>query len=288
MGSPFYALVIRRTRDTPLWEGFSLRAMLGVFLCVALLLGGAAANVPGFRVLREALQDTAIRLYGVVDWPAQVAADVGARVRNFAFAFERSQKYTGLKQDYAALQAEVTLLRTHAERLQQELHYAGPLQGEALTVPVRGVVEEEGTQTLLLGAGYGQDLDVRQAVVARGYLLGRLVEVGQHSSRAMVLSDPGFHVPVYGARSEAQALASGDGTRQLKLKPAAGSTAFQEGEQLLTSGEGGVFPRGLLVGTLHRKEEGDIWAQLVLEPRELNDVQVLKSLKESALEDSPS
>lgn len=121
--------------------------------------------------------------------------------------------------------------------------------------PVRGVTarvtaESDGpfAQTLLANAGRAQGVEPGAIAVNEGGLVGRVIQLGELSSRILLITDFNSRVPVMGEVSGVRAILYGgrDGLGSLTDLPE--RSGFIEGERILTSAEGGAFPRGLVVG----------------------------------------
>ena len=90
-----------------------------------------------------------------------------------------------------------------------------------------------------------------QTVIAGGGLAGQALRVGPWSTEIILLSDPEHAVPVQIARTGQRTLALGtgrEGRLALPLLPL--QTDIREGDLLVTSGLGGVFPAGYPVATV--------------------------------------
>jgi rod shape-determining protein MreC len=87
-------------------------------------------------------------------------------------------------------------------------------------------------------------------------LVGRVVEVGDWSSRVLLISDLNSRVPVSIAESGDRAILAGDNTSQPKLLFMPRDAAASEGARVVTSGHGGVFPPDLPVGVLREDAHG--------------------------------
>ncbi|MEM7661073.1 MAG: rod shape-determining protein MreC [Pseudomonadota bacterium] len=133
------------------------------------------------------------------------------------------------------------------------------VQGEP---PARGVtariVSETGgpfAETLLANAGKSQGVEEGFIAVNDAGLVGRVIQLGERSSRILKVSDFNSRVPVFGEASGIRGIMYGgrEGWGTITDRPEA--DAFLSGERILTSGEGGVFPRGLLAGLAERRGE---------------------------------
>ena len=130
--------------------------------------------------------------------------------------------------------------------------------------PARGVTarvtaENDGpfAQTILANAGRAQGVEPGAVALNEGGLVGRVIQLGEYSSRILLITDFNSRVPVMGEVSGVRAILYGgrDGLGSLTDLPERDD--FVEGERILTSAEGGAFPRGLIVGEV--RKVGDDW-----------------------------
>lgn len=106
-------------------------------------------------------------------------------------------------------------------------------------------------QRLVVDAGQNLDLYRSQPVVDARGLVGQLVRVGPWSSEVMLITDPEAAVPVQVLRSGVLSVAVGTGaSNELDLPLLAATADVRAGDQLVTSGIGGVFPAGIPVGVV--------------------------------------
>ncbi len=123
-------------------------------------------------------------------------------------------------------------------------------------------------RTLVANAGNLHGVKVGFIAVNENGLVGRVVSVGQHSSRVLMLDDYNSRIPVMGEASRVRAVLAGQATRrpELSLYPyqlqaprmdfIVGAQSLREGERVITSGDGGLYPRGLPVGVARRERDG--------------------------------
>lgn len=156
------------------------------------------------------------------------------------------------------------------------------LVGEPLPngVSARVVTETDGpfAETRLANAGARNGVKVGHVAINTRGVVGRVIRVGNRSSRILLVTDFNSRVPVMGEISGVRAiLAGGQGNvfGQLIDKPERDD--FIDGENLLTTGEGNAFPRGLRVGVVVRKD--DVWqARLAMSEAPLDFVRILPPL----------
>ena len=163
-----------------------------------------------------------------------------ARSENRRLAAELAQLREELrKRDEAALQNE---------RLQRLL-----AMREAVAVPSVGarVLTSELTereQVIVVDRGSEEGVRPDQPVVAWGGAVGRVVTAGRHTARVRLLSDPESRVAGIVQRSREGGSLHGRAFDDLHMVYVAGFADVREGDAVLTSGLGGIFPSGFRIG----------------------------------------
>ncbi len=157
------------------------------------------------------------------------------------------------------------LALTMAERLEvyeDILNMQGEPGGAEVTARIMAETNGPFAEALLANAGATNGvLEGYFAENDRG-LVGRVVQVGQRSSRILKITDFNSRVPVMGEASGLRAIMYGgrDGLGRLTDLPEQGD--FLPNERILTSGEGGLFPRGVVVGHVRDAEGKEIRVDL--------------------------
>lgn len=225
-----------------------------------------AASDQLFHVTRPSLID---RLSGASARERQIL-ELEARVRELA--------------QYKALAL------TMAERLEvyeNILNMQGEPGGAEVTARIMAETNGPFAEALLANAGATNG-------VAEGYyaendrgLVGRVVQVGQRSSRILKVTDFNSRVPVMGEASGLRAIMFGgrDGLGHLTDLPEQG--AFLPNERILTSGEGGLFPRGVVVGHVRGGDSKDIRVDLAMLTGQLSYVRLKPIITILPPEESP-
>ena len=104
-------------------------------------------------------------------------------------------------------------------------------------------------RSLTVNRGRSDRITRLTAVIAPDGLIGRVVDVRPGASIVQVLTDPASTVGVVVVRTRTQGIVEGEprGTLRLKYMARDGS-GIQVGDLVVTSGGGGLFPRGIPVG----------------------------------------
>ena len=182
------------------------------------------------------------------------------------------------------------LALTMAERLEvyeDILNMQGEPGGAEVTARIMAETNGPFAEALLANAGATNGvLEGYFAENDRG-LVGRVVQVGQRSSRILKITDFNSRVPVMGEASGLRAIMYGgrDGFGRLTDLPEQGD--FLPNERILTSGEGGLFPRGVVVGHVRDAEGKEIRVDLSMLNGQLSYVRLKPIMSIPAPEELP-
>jgi rod shape-determining protein MreC len=157
----------------------------------------------------------------------------------------------------AALRRQVVELSAAAqenEALRQALAFERSYGHKMVAAQVIGRGPDAFSRTMEIDRGSADGLRSGMVVVTDAGLLGKLDEVGPHVSTVQTLADAHSTVAVYLPRSGLEgSVSAGPGALELKLQPILGVVA-SPGDWALTSGIGGGYPRGLVVGEVANVE----------------------------------
>jgi rod shape-determining protein MreC len=130
--------------------------------------------------------------------------------------------------------------------------------------------------TRLVDIGGSAGIAPGMAVMTPAGMIGRVIAVGEHSSRILLLTDLNSKVPVIVERSGDQALLAGDNSAEPKLQFLPLNPRFRIGDRVITSGRGGVLPAGLMIGEVSRIEGSRVAVRPAVDWHAIDFVAVLR------------
>jgi rod shape-determining protein MreC len=141
----------------------------------------------------------------------------------------------------------------------------------------RVVTESRGpfANTRLANAGSERGIRNGNPVMSENGIVGRVIGVTRGASRILMLTDIISRVPVMVDRTNARAILTGDGGPNPKLDYLRGRDPIREGDRILTSGDGGLMPRGLPVGTAVKGLDGEWRVVLASDAAPIDFVRIL-------------
>lgn len=226
------------------------------------------------------------------------AAIVDAIVPNMEWAMAPVTEGVNLLrafQSYAALQRQNRELRDELQRMKAWKEAAQQLRDEntrllnlnkvrldpELTVVTGKVLADSGSpfrQSVLLNVGGARDGIKDGWAVTDGLgLAGRISGVGNRSSRVLLLTDSASRIPVTIQPSGQRAVLSGDSSSLPVLDFIETPEEVRPGDRVVSSGDGGVFPAGLLVGSVVLARDGRLRLRLAADYERLEFLRVLRS-----------
>jgi rod shape-determining protein MreC len=155
--------------------------------------------------------------------------------------------------DDAALRRQVAELDAAAREnstLRKALDFERSFGHRMVAAQVVGLGPDGFSRTLEIDRGTSDGVQAGMVVTTGAGLLGRVSEAGPHAAIVQTLADPQSRVSVFLSRTGLQGTAFGGPTAlQLQVEHSIGVVA-SDGDWALTSGVGGGYPRGLVVGEI--------------------------------------
>lgn len=173
-------------------------------------------------------------------------------------ALSRQQVLAGealaLRRELQLRDAQLARLEAVARENQRLRALLGGTGDFRLAVQMAGIVDvdlDPWRQRVRLDRGSADGVEVGQAVIDAGGMLGQVVQVSEHGATALLLTDANHSLPVQVVRTGLRLIAVGTGdSDRLRVPNIARSADLRAGDLLVTSGIGGRFPAGFAVGTV--------------------------------------
>ena len=131
-------------------------------------------------------------------------------------------------------------------------------------------------QTVLLNVGQRDGIIDGWAAMEGIGLVGRIAGVGERTSRVILLGDTSSRVAVKIESNGQTALVVGDNTSRPPIEFLENSETVYPGDRIVTSGDGGVFPSGILVGQVTQTPSGRLRIRLAADMQRLEFLRVIR------------
>jgi rod shape-determining protein MreC len=249
---------------------------LGVVLIVGAvaLIATHAGLSSNTEAVMQTADDAAAGAGRVATGPARASDDFFSRLTGMWTATSRVQQLERENRDLQQWRELAQRLAERNARYEALLRMPADSFGEGAdidhSIAAQLVLDSGGpfTRTLVANAGADHGVRVGYIAVNENGLIGRVVSVGHRSARVLMVDDYNSRIPVMGEASRVRAVLAGQAnsppdlyTRPFEMQSPrldfiVGAQALREGERIITSGDGGLFPRGIPVGVAHHEGDG--------------------------------
>jgi rod shape-determining protein MreC len=127
---------------------------------------------------------------------------------------------------------------------------------------------------MILDAGADNGAKAGQAVLDDKGMIGRVYLTGKRTAWVVLLTDINSRIPVTIAPGSVQAILAGDNSATPRLALVEPDAAVKVGDQVVSSGDGGLLPPGLPVGTVV-KDAGGFRVALLADASQSESVEIL-------------
>jgi rod shape-determining protein MreC len=144
-----------------------------------------------------------------------------------------------------------------AQRLKKLLSITNNYKYRFTSARVIGREQAALSRTVMINKGSSDGLKNGMPVIAHPGLIGRLVDVSWNVSRVLLFIDENSNIDAIVQRNRTQGIVSGAGSRGMILKYVSKTQDVREGDVIISSGMGGLFPKGWLIGRVMRVDRKD-------------------------------
>lgn len=259
----------------------TLRLLAQRFAFVSLVIAAFALMILGkadivlIERTRTAVADAITPILDAMARPAATIAEFTESIRELASLRAENAR---LKQENLRLQHWQTVARRLAQEnlvLHEQLNVVSDPDPAFITARVVGDLGSAFGHSMLLNSGIHDGVRKGQAVLAGEVLVGYIAEVGDRSSRMLLLTDINAKIPVMVENSRMRAIMTGDNKPRPKLNYIAGNPSISVGDRVITAASGAAFPPGLPIGVVASTVDGIIRVEPFVHRHELEFVSVV-------------
>jgi rod shape-determining protein MreC len=253
------------------------RLLIGVVsLCLALIFVVWRIDSPRVERFRAKVVDTVVPN---MEWAMVPVTGTINLVRDF-------QSYQRLSDQNSELRSELRQMQAWKEaalQLEQEnarlLDLNNVRLDPRLTYITGVVMADSGSpfrQSVVLNVGARDGVQDGWATMDGIGLVGRISGTGRNSARVVLLTDAASSIPALIQPSGQNVLVVGDNSVAPLIKFLENSDIVRPGDRVITSGDGNVFPAGLLIGQIAKDPSGRLRVRLSADYERLEFLRVLR------------
>jgi rod shape-determining protein MreC len=259
--------------------GLLVLALVGLFLLWRI-------DSPRVERFRSALVDRVVPSFSWAMAPVTRIVAIFDNFQSYSRLYEQNQQLRDeLQQMKAWKEAALQLEQKNARLLDLNQVRLDPM----LTHVTGVVLADSGSpfrQSVLLNVGAHDGIRDGWATMDGIGLVGRISGVGDRTARVILLTDSNSRVPVEVQPSGQKAILSGDNSMQPPLDFVEHPDELQPGDRVVTSGDGEVFPAGLLIGSVALGSDKRLRVILAADYERLQFLRVLRSHQAEPITDA--
>ncbi len=182
--------------------------------------------------------------------------------QNYIILIHLQRENVVLKQKIAELQKENSQMKEMVianERLQRLLQFREKISPSAIAAEVIGQDPSSWFKSVTINKGETNGVKKGMAVISPEGVVGQILKTAPYHSTVLLITDYNSALDSVIQRTRAKAIVEGIGENRCQLKYLLRSEDVMIGDVVITSGLGGNFPKGLMVGEIQKvdkKEHG--------------------------------
>ena len=246
------------------------RVLLWVILiaCVLLLLSMNTGQERSWSPLEQVVVELTAPVERVFQWTVAWTEGIWS---DYFFLVNVRKENTALRKELNTLRMENSryreLLFTHA-RLKALFQFKQSLDIPSVAAQVIGLDPTGWFRSVIIDKGAHAGIMVDMPVVNASGVVGRVVSVSPHYAKVLLLTDQNSAVDSLIQRSRDRGMVRGLKTETCALDYMTKTSDVRVGDTVVTSGLGGVYPKGIPIGKVTAVEDfpGDLFRHITVKP----------------------
>jgi len=187
-----------------------------------------------------------------------VSKTIRGTFQQYVFLVNLEKENRMLKQKVAELQAEthqIKEMRLANDRLRHLLQFREKSSSSMIGAEVIGQDPSSWFKSVTIDKGERDGVKRGMAVVSPTGIIGQILKTAPHYATVLLITDYNSAIDSIVQRTRAKAIVEGKGENQCQLKYLLRTEEVAVGDAVVTSGLGGNFPKGLMVGEIKKVDK---------------------------------
>lgn len=278
----------RKNRGTGKKIGILIVVLISLF-CIIFFSARGRFRAP---ILNQAVSVVVTPFQSAISWVGSQLNYVTSNIWEIATVHQQNKMLRNEVEQLRIQNLHASEYDAENQRLRALLGYKqSATQFNLVAARVIGRESATWSSVIEINRGTRDGVDVDMAVVTEKGLVGHVIEAGPTSSKVELILDPRSSVGTLVQRADSRVAGIVEGDMDNPTMPhmvnIPKTADVDEGDVIVTSGFGGVYPKGLMVGTVSemRNDEGGLLKIAILEPavdfQRLEDVMVITASREA-------
>lgn len=230
-----------------------------VFLALAIVLMVLwQTKNPAIVATRYYIADKLVPVVSILSAPARWIKSAKDTFLNAVLLFHRNAELEAENKELRQWRALAMQLESEQNEIKKLVNYVSYPKSSSVMARLVMDTGDKFSRSYVALAGTKDGVSNGSVAVTDKGLFARVIDVGDHGSRLMMLTDYLSRVPVLVGKKRIQAILSGDNTNRPKIIFTDEMDDIKSGDIVLTSGYMGVYPSGLSIGVIHSATENEV------------------------------
>ena len=228
-------------------------------------------------VVRAEIVDRLLPGFEIGIKPGRIAADAFRAIGEFSSAIERIAELEEENRQLRQWRETAIVLEQQNAALREIANVQLRESFSTISAQVAADTSAAFRNSVLVNVGRRNGISDGWAVVDGRGLVGRVSGVGRNSSRVILITDSSSRIPVKIKPTGARGIVAGQNARLPSIELVSNLNQINAGDSVFTSGEGGVFPADLLIGTVSVDQNNQVTVFLAADIDNLEFVNIVRS-----------
>lgn len=214
-----------------------------------------------------------IKFLDLFSSPLKVFSSVSSFLRSIVPFHSLREENKALREGINILNRKIEtykVIQDENDRLKNFLNFRKSIPYAVLPAKIIGRDPSNWSNSLIIDKGLSSGIGRNKAVISTKGLVGRVVELGNHSAKILLITDPNSKVGVIIQRNRQGGILIGSPGGKCRMIYIALDSDVAIGDRVLTAGLGSIFPKDILVGEVSSvgKEPGRLYKYAVIRTAE--------------------
>lgn len=225
------------------------RVVFSIFVFISLVLMILERQYPVVpKFIRTTVVDVSLPFLEVLSLPIDGIIYMGTHLEDLSTINEKNSFLRKENERLRARYLEAIQMKAENIELRKLLNIVHHKDPFTISARIVGNVRGAFMDTAIINAGKENHITSYLPVINEKGLVGRVTDVGQRTSRILLLTDINSHIPVITSASRERGVVVGNNATYLTLIYLEEGHKVKLGEVIVTSGDGEYFPSNIPVG----------------------------------------
>ncbi|PHX89625.1 MAG: rod shape-determining protein MreC [Pelagibacteraceae bacterium] len=229
-------------------QKFSLLTLIFISLIIISL---NKFNIKTTNILESGLRDVIYVTSSIISYPEKKIRIFFTNINNYYKNYKNFKFDQNLLEKFNATNLVNEYLTLENNRLKNIIEESNSNENYLLS---KVLIDKQSQffSSIILNKGSKDNVELGMAVLDRGYLIGKIIEINYSTSRAILLNDINSKIPAIIEPIGIQVIISGTGYEHGIIQYSKDNYEIEDDLNIFTSGGGNVFKSGIPIGKLKK------------------------------------